>query len=229
MTPESMLACQGLWPDWLCTMPESFATLVSGLIVLIAAIIAWLAVRREIAAQGKIEANRLIHERRVLETGLTAELLMFSNSVVEATSQWNVRALQSPRAPVDAWPIFVAPHIYLAQLAKIGLLSEGWPAAATITFFGILIDLNELASEPISGPSTVGEDVGRVANRLQVMALNLAQALDGLNADRQFPISPTINLDRLRAPDGAAIGDDIPSPASLQALLIRLGSQPLMG
>ena len=42
-----------------------------------------------------------------------------------------------------------------------------------------------------------------IAERLRAMARNLAQALDGLNDNRRFPIPPGIDMDILYAADGS--------------------------
>jgi len=80
--------------------------------------------------------------------------------------------------------------------------------------------------EPEIGPRTLGENTGRIARRLQRMALNMAQALDGLNSDKPFPLPEELNLNQLFAPDGSIIGNDTSPPNSLQALLSRLGGKP---
>jgi hypothetical protein len=54
------------------------------------------------------------------------------------------------------------------------------------------------------------------------MASNLAQALDGLNNDKKFPIQPEIQIDRLFMPDGQALSHANPVPTSLQDVLLRL-------
>jgi hypothetical protein len=189
---------------------------------------AWRSVRKQIASQRKIESDRKRHDRRVLETGLTAELHSYSASIIEATSCWNVRALEAPDAPVSASPQFLRPRVYEAVIKRIGLLSEGWPAAAVIGFYGNLLELNDMAAEPVSSPHTIGENTRRIAQRLQKMAINLAQALDGLNANRMFVVPAEIDLHQLVAPDGSVIGNDATAPTSLQELLLRLGGQPVV-
>jgi hypothetical protein len=187
---------------------------------------AWRSVQNQIASQRETEARRLQHDRKILETGLTAELLCYAASLVDATSRWNLRARDAPEGPISQWPQFLNPRFYEAVIGRIGLVHEPWVAGALIGFYGNLLELNDMAMEPISGPPTVGENTGSIARRLQKMAINLAQALDGLNADKQFAVPPEIDLQQLVAADGSVIGNDAAPPMSLQALLLRLGGQP---
>jgi hypothetical protein len=189
MTLDGILADLGCFTSKIWNIPDGFATLIAGSFVLVAAIIAWRSVRKQIASerenvqkqiatQREIESDRKRHDRQILETGLTAELHCYSASIIEATSCWNVRALKAPDAPISTSPQLLHPYVYKAVIARIGLLSEGWPANAVIGFYGNLLELNDMAMGPISGPRTIGENTGRVARRLQKMAINLAQALD---------------------------------------------------
>ena len=62
-----------------------------------------------------------------------------------------------------------------------------------------------------------------IAERLRAMARNLAQALDGLNDNRRFPIPPGIDMDILYAADGNIFAIPGTPPVSyLQEALMRL-------
>jgi hypothetical protein len=222
MTVDEILADLDYLASKIWCVPPGFATLIAGSFVIVAAIIAWRGVQRQIGSQREIESDR---ERRILETGLTAELFCYSASIVEAVSRWNVRARDAPAESVGRWPQFPRPRFYEAVIGRIGLLGEPWVASALIGFYGNLLELNDMAIEPNSDPRTIGESVGGVARRLQNMSINLAQALDGLNADREFAVPPEIDLHQLVAPDGSAIGNDPVPATSLQALLRRLGGR----
>lgn len=148
---------------------------------------------------------------------------MYSRGVIEAASIYNRRAHASPNEPVIAqWPVLQDPLYYRTNIGKIGLLREPWLPMALIGFYANLLELNEQAKETLAGRPTVNVTNRSVAARLQIMASNLAQALDGLNNDRQFPIQPEIQLDRLFMPDAQALSLANPVPASLQDVLLRL-------
>jgi hypothetical protein len=55
------------------------------------------------------------------------------------------------------------------------------------------------------------------------MATNMAQALDGLNKDKNEPIPPDIILDTTFMPDGRTLRQANPVPRSLQDVLSRMG------
>lgn len=207
----------------LWNMPESLAILIAGILAIGGASLAWCGIQRQIASQENIECDRRTHERQALEKALTAELLCYARSVIEAASLWNERAHRQPAAAIDVLRRFVRPRVYEAVIAKIGLLSEGWPAAAVISFYGNLLELNEIEVERESGFLTTGQNAERVARRLQQMAMNLRDALDGLNSDHLFPIQE-VDINQLVAPDGRNIGADASLPTSLQELLMRLGA-----
>ena len=95
---------------------------------------------------------------------------------------------------------------------------------AVITFFGNVLELNEIADEAIRGRPTTGQDNATIAKRFQMMALNLEQALDGLNSDRKFPIM-ALDLNTLITPTGEAIGKVDGPPTNLQNLLAALGGR----
>jgi hypothetical protein len=152
---------------------------------------------------------------------MTAELLVFSDSIIRAASDWNRRARQNPNVMPDRWPTLPRPYVYESLVARIGLV-DGWVASALIGFYGNVLDLIELSSEAMQGRPTVGETTGTIARRLQVMASNLAAALDGLNPDRAFPI---VGHDpaTLFTPSGVTVANAGPEEPSLQALLLRMG------
>ena len=209
--------------DWIVNIQSGLSTIIAGSFAIIAAFIAWRGVQRQIAAQLEIEKIRERHERRIVETGLTAELVCYSRSLIEATSSWNSRSRQNPAAPIDKWPVFMRPQVYAAVLGRIGILEEGWPASAVISFYGNILEINEMAAENISGPHTTGENAEKVARRMRKMSANLAQALDGLNSQKQFVLTEEVILDKLEAPDGTIIGNMANKPKSIQSLLLALG------
>ena len=208
-------------------IPEGFATLLAGTSALFAAIIAWRAVQNQITAHEKIEATKRRQDQDAFQVALTNELLCLSVSVIQATSAFNALAQKSPTAAVKVWQKFGRPRVYEAHIGKLGLVSEPWVAGAIISFYGNLEDLNDMAAElePSHGPRTVGQNNRTIAARLQVMASNLAQSLEGLNADRKFSIPSEVDLNKLIAPDGTAIANATPKPTSIQALLSSLAGR----
>src|SRR5438105_3221251 len=119
--------------DKVWNIPSGIATIFAGSFVVIAAAIAWTGAQKQIRSQISIESDKRRHEREALETALAAELLVCSRSIIEACSLWNSRAHSNPSAPANPWPVFTHPRVYEATVEKIGLLAEGWPAAALIT------------------------------------------------------------------------------------------------
>ena len=206
----------------LWTIPEGFATLlgaistfVAGSFVIIGAWIAWRSVQRQILSAERIEAARQSVETSALEEGFKAELLVFSRGVIYATSVWNHRAAKSPTAAADThFPLLIEPMYYQANIGKIGGLRQKWVAGALIGFYGNLLELNTQSKEALSGTPTVNATNQSVAARLQLMASNLSQALDGLNDDKKFNIQPEIQLDQLYMPDGTLVSLSRPIPTS---------------
>ena len=95
---------------------------------------------------------------------------------------------------------------------------------AVITFFGNVLELNEIADEALRGRPTTGQDNATIARRFQMMALNLNRRLTGLNADRKFPLLE-VDLDRLFTPTGGKARVIVPPPKNLQSLLAILGGR----
>jgi hypothetical protein len=84
----------------------ALATLLAGFFVVIGAIVAWRSVQRQIRSAERIERSRRNLEISTIEVGFTADLIVYSRSVIEATSIWNRRALQSPKELVRTqWPV----------------------------------------------------------------------------------------------------------------------------
>jgi hypothetical protein len=202
----------------------ALATVIGGGFVLAAAVVAWKGVQDQIVFQRSIETDKRQRARRELENALTAELMVFSRSIIDATSLWNLRAHKNPKETPQYLPTLVQPRVYPAAISQIGLLDEGWPAMAVITFFGNVLELNEIADEALRGRPTTGQDNATFARRFQMMALNLEQALDGLNADRKFPLLE-VDLDRLITPTGGKVRVIEPPPKNLQSLLAILGGR----
>ncbi|MGD0764546.1 MAG: hypothetical protein ABR929_15445 [Roseiarcus sp.] len=213
---ESLL-CQ-IWH-----IPSGIATLIAGSFVIIGALIAWFSVQRQIRSAEDIEKTRRDNEIAAVESGFTAELLVYSRGVIQAASLWNQPAAQSPEAkPITEWPILIDPLYYKTNIGKIGVLRQKWVGGALIGFYANLLELNEQAKETLSGQPTVNATSQSIAARLRVMASNLSQALDGLNSDRKFPLQPELRLDMLFMPDGKPLSQAANVPKNLQEALLRL-------
>jgi hypothetical protein len=211
-------------------IPSGIATLLAGSFVVIGALIAWLSVQRQIRSAEDIEKTRRQSEIAAVESGFTAELLVYSLGVIQAASIWNQRAFQSSEAkPIADWPILIDPLYYKTNIGKIGILRQKWVGGALIGFYANLLELNEQAKEALSGRPTVNATSESVAARLRIMAANLSQALDGLNGDKKFPIQQELQLDRLIMPDGKAISQSANPPKSLQDVLMRLAGISSIG
>jgi len=202
----------------------ALGTVVGGGFVLGAAVVAWKSVQDQIASQQAVETDRRQRERRSLQNALTAELMVFSRPIIDATSVWNSRANNNPNEIPSYYPKLLQPRVYPAAISQIGLLDEGWPAMAVITFFGNVLELNEIADESLRGRPTTGQNNATIATRFRMMALNLEQALDGLNSDRKFPIME-VDLNTLIAPNGGIVGKAGTPPTNLQNLLAALGGR----
>jgi hypothetical protein len=191
--------------------------------VIIGALIAWFSVQRQIRSAEDIEKTRRDNEIAAVESGFTAELLVYSRGVIQAASLWNQPAAQSPEAkPITEWPILIDPLYYKTNIGKIGVLRQKWVGGALIGFYANLLELNEQAKETLSGQPTVNATSQSIAARLRVMASNLSQALDGLNSDRKFPLQPELRLDMLFMPDGKPLSQAANVPKNLQEALLRL-------
>jgi hypothetical protein len=191
------------------------AAVIGGAFVLAAALIAWRSVQARIDAEEHAE-------RHAFQLAITAELLVFSGPVIRGASNWNQNAHQDPASRPASWPMLPQPRVYDALVSRIGLI-EGWVASAVISFYGSLLDLNDLSREEMQDRPTPGENIGTIAERFQSMAMSLADSLDGLNPNRQFPVMGH-DLTILIRPDGTTVADTaLPPPTSLQALLRALG------
>ena len=168
-------------PEGFATLLGAISTLIAGGFVIIGAVIAWRSVQQQILSAERIEAARRTAETSALEEGFKAELLVFSRGVIQATSAWNQRASQSPTAAANRqFPVLIEPLYYHANIGEIGALRHKWVAGALIGFYGNLLELNTQSKEALSGVPTVNATNQSVAVRLQLMAANLSQALDGL-------------------------------------------------
>jgi hypothetical protein len=219
------------WFNAIWNIPGGIATLITGCLAIAAAVLAWFGIRAQISSNERIEAIRATAELKALETAFTAELLCFATSLIESTNMWNRRLLipstSTVRAvvPVSAWPRFPEPKVYEALIGKIGLLSKGWPAGAIVGFYTNLLELNAMSTEAVNGQLTVNQNALTIAARIRLMALNLAQALDGLNNDRGFPIPQEIVLHDLQNPRGVPVDQVATPPATIQQLLECLGGE----
>jgi hypothetical protein len=200
------------------------ASVIGGGFVMTAALVAWKSVQMQIGAQAAAEERKQEATKQLLKTALTAELLAYSSHIIEATSVWNQRA-QNVARPLTEFPTLMRPRVYDAVLPHLGLL-DGWAATAVISFYGYLLDLNDLSSEAMQGRLTLQETSERMAKRFQSMAKYLADSLDGLNTDRQFPITVP-DVTALHLPDGQRINLAL-RPRSVQHLLYALAGDDLV-
>lgn len=190
------------------------AAFISGAFVLAAAAIAWFSVQKQITAPQEADARRF-------QQAITAELMAFSSAVIRAASDWNNRACQSATAVPTYWPTLPGPHAYLALVSLLGTVDPP-TASSLVTFYGNVLDLNELSKEAMQSRPSRGENVGALAGRFQTMALSLADALDGLNPGRRFGIVGH-DLSILYTRNGIAAAAVAPAPTSLQELLRAIG------
>jgi hypothetical protein len=154
-------------PGGFATFLSAIATLLAGVFVIIAAMIAWRSVQRQIRSAENIEKSRRKGEERIersrreselstIEAGFSAELIVYSRGLIEAASIWNRRAQASPNEPVIAqWPVLQDPLYYRTNIGKIGLLRQPWIPMALIGFYANLLELNEQAKETLAGRRTV--------------------------------------------------------------------------
>jgi len=219
-----MILCR-IWhiPEGFATVLLALATILAGSFVIIGAWVAWRSVQRQINSAENIENTRRNNEISAIELGFTSELLAYSRALIQATSIWNKRALQSPSgAPTSNLPILIDPLYYKTNIGKIGVIRQQWVGGALIGFYANLLELNEKAREVFSGQPTVNMTNQSIATRLRLMASNLSQALDGLNADRKFPLQPEIQLNDLFMPDGKPLSQSENVPKNIQEVLLRL-------
>jgi hypothetical protein len=111
-------------PEGFATLLGAIATLLAGAFVVIAAIIAWRGVQQQIKSAENIENTRRETEISTIEAGFTAELIVFSRGIIDATSIWNQRAAQSSNAIITQLPTFRDPLYYRGNIGKIGLLRQ---------------------------------------------------------------------------------------------------------
>jgi hypothetical protein len=92
-----------------------------------------------------------------------------------------------------------------------------------IAFYGALLDLREMSTEAMHGRATLDVNARAIAERFRHMALNLADALDGLGKDRPFLHSQDTR--KLFMPNGESVASIKPLPRTLQELLRAVGGQ----
>jgi hypothetical protein len=174
---------------WLRDLLVACSTVLAGTAAILGAIVAWRSVQTQIKSAEKIEKLRYDKEVTALELGFTAEFMVYSRSIIEAASIWNRRAVYTPNQPAATnLPLFVEPLYFPANVGTIGRLRQPWVGGAIIGFYSNLRELDEQTKEELAGRPTVNVTCKSIAQRMQLMASNLAQALDGLNDDRKFSV-----------------------------------------
>ena len=220
--PDSIWRWMASIPDGEATLLGALATLLGALFVILAAVIAWKSVQRQIASAESIEKARQEHEVKSIEAGFSAELMAYSSAIIIVTSQWNkwARSLINDDF-LPPMPMLIDPLYYRANIGQIGTVRHQWVAGAIITFHANLVELNEISKDVFDHKANRPEP-GVTARRLQIMAANLSQAIDGLNADFRFPIPPEIQIDKLIMPNGTRLDHCRQVPRSIQEVLQRL-------
>ena len=219
-----MIICR-IWhiPEGFATLLLALATVLAGSFVIIGAWAAWQSVQRQISSAENIENIRRNSEIAAIELGFTSELLAYSRAIIQALSVWNQRALQSSGgSPIDNLPVFIDPLYYKTNIGKIGAVRQQWVGGALINFYANLLELNEQSRETLAGIPTANTTNESIARRLRLMASNLSAALDGLNADRKFPLQPEIQLNDSFMPNGKPLSQSNNVPKNLQEVLLTL-------
>ena len=193
------------------------AAMITATAVLIGAWLAWKSI------QDRIELEESLDKRK-FQSAVAAELVTFSFPVIRGASDWNARAQRNPtEVPTpEKWPILPRPSVYEALVSRIGSV-EPWVASAVIAFYGALLDLREMSTEAMHGRATLDVNARAIAERFRHMALNLADALDGLGKDRPFLHSQDFR--KLFMPNGESVASIKPLPMTLQELLRAVGGQ----
>jgi len=193
------------------------AALFTSTALIVGAVVAWRSV------QARIDVEEIADQRR-FRAAVTAELVTFSDPVVRAASDWNSRAHQNPNEVLipERWPVLPRSSVYEALVSRIGSV-EGPVAAAVIAFYGEILDLREMSTEAMHGRATLDVNASTLAQRFQHMALNLADALDGLNENRSF--LHRYDTRTLFLPSGERVASFDPLPTTLQALLRAVGGR----
>jgi hypothetical protein len=211
-------------PNGFATFIGAIATFLAGLLVLGGAIMAWCSVQRQIRSAENIEKTRRSHEISAIEAGFTAELRLYSRTIIKETSTWNLRA-QPYFTAGEAYtakdlPSFSDPLYFKTNIGRIGMLRQPFTAGALTSFYTNLLEFNEWERSGLSSVDVTPQDI---AGRLQTMAANLAQALDGLNDYRKFPMPSGIDVNILYTADGNIFATPGTPPVSyLQEALMRL-------
>jgi hypothetical protein len=214
-------------PAGFATLLGAVATFLAGLLVFAGAFMAWCSVQRQIHAAENMEKTRRSQEIAAIEAGFTAELRLYFRTIIKETSKWNMLARPYFKPGevyvVKDWPIFSDPLYFKTNIGKIGVLRQPFTVSAITGFYTNLLEFNERARVARSAQSPVDVTAQDIAERLRAMARNLAQALDGLNDNRRFPIPPGIDMDILYAADGNIFATPGTPPVShLQEALMRL-------
>jgi hypothetical protein len=210
-------------PGGFATLLGAFTTFIAGVCVLLGARLAWKSVQTQIHSSEKIEDARHQKEILAIVSGFTAEMLVYSRAIIQAASIWNQRAKENPDQLVRTnFPIFQDPLFYRASLIKIGLLPQPWVIAGIITFYINILELNDQSREALAGRPTVNATSESIAARLHIIAATLSQVLDGLNADKKFPIFAEIQINKLYMPDGCILSKAEFIPENLQDVLLRI-------
>ena len=186
-------------------MPAGIGSAFGGSFVVIGALVAWRSVLRQTSIQAEIEKKKREGERKTLELSLNAELMSYSSSVLQAASAWNARCRKEPNEVVLlGYPKFVTPQVYPTAVSKLGMLGGPWIAAAVITFYANLLELNEMALEAAASMNKTlrepkprfdhpGETNSSIAERIALMSANLGWALEWLNPNRTLPIPNAVS------------------------------------
>jgi len=205
-------------PEGFATLLLAFATIVTSLCVLIAALVAWRGVQQQIKSAAEIETKRQSNEASALENGFAAELIFYSSELIYFVSIWNRRVAHPVERVLQApWPEFPDPLFFKANAHNIGHLPQS-ATFALVEFYSLLLDFNDRAAKERRERDTWE----RAVARLRTMAANISRALHALPDHDTPPPMPDIDLDGLYMPDGKPVSQAESPPRNLLDLLLAL-------
>jgi hypothetical protein len=222
---QAVAALRAAWIQAVAAIAAGGLALAAGYFVLRSARLTIEAQRRE------AEASFKRHQDKVA-AALLAELLVFIRPVLQFMSDANLRASTSPNAYDSRLADIPTPIVFPALVSEIGIVPMRWGASALIAFYGDLgahkkevakIEADMKRGVPPSAIPTRDE----LARFLHSLARNLADAIDGLNAEAPIPLKFLVmDCDDLFLPNGFKLRSSEARPKSAQDVLRLLAGAP---
>lgn len=198
-------------------IPDGFATLIGGFIVLIAAVVAYIGVVRQVHSQLEAEKRQVSRDRDHVRVALYSELLMYARLVIDILSLINQNHPPKGKNETIIMPLIRAPLLFNALKDKIGSLGESGAIMSTVGFY---LNLQQMLDDySFDGKSTLHLLPDKIRPRIRLMALQMAESLDHLGPSKALPIPEETPPEKQVYWDGKLFDELSVAPNSIQTVL----------